>query len=228
MTSKLARAGPKIFDKVRAFEERRRSVDLPEGAASVDSDDRKKTGGPSKEEGNVLQGVAQKRAAFQQRASSLEDKTTYSQRVQSYQNKFAEELQRIKKLVGKSSLKKAYSTEQLSQKERIHSGKIEPIPQHVVRKLEAREQAVEGERDGTPQVPAPLPAGPLGHRRENPRWDNVAQAAGGSSRESFGKSLVAMEMEAVHQLPGQPLATAARKSLNRLEQIWCFNYYVFV
>uniref|UniRef100_A0A3B5Q7F4 Striated muscle enriched protein kinase a n=1 Tax=Xiphophorus maculatus TaxID=8083 RepID=A0A3B5Q7F4_XIPMA len=214
MTPKLARAGPKIFDKVRAFEERRRSVDLPEGAASVDSDDRKKTGGPSKEEGNVLQGVAQKRAAFQQRASSLEDKTTYSQRVQSYQNKFAEELQRIKKLVGKSSLKKAYSTEQLSQKERIHSGKIEPIPQHVVRKLEAREQALEGERDGTPQVPAPFPAGPLGHRRENPRWDNVAQAAGGSSRESFGKSLVAMETEAVHQLPGQPLATAARKSLN--------------
>ncbi|PWA32141.1 hypothetical protein CCH79_00013351, partial [Gambusia affinis] len=214
MTPKLARAGPKIFDKVRAFEERR-SVDLPGGAASVDSDDSgKKTGGPSKEEGKVLQGVAQKRAAFQQRASSLEDKTTYSQRVQSYQNKFAEELQRIKKLVGKSSLKKAYSTEQLSQKERIHSGKIEPIPQHVVRKLEARERALEGERDGTPQVAAPLPGGPLGHRRENPRWDNVAQTAGGSSHQSFGKSLVAKETEAVHQLPGQPLATAARKNLN--------------
>ncbi|XP_043965424.1 striated muscle preferentially expressed protein kinase-like isoform X7 [Gambusia affinis] len=214
MTPKLARAGPKIFDKVRAFEERR-SVDLPGGAASVDSDDSgKKTGGPSKEEGKVLQGVAQKRAAFQQRASSLEDKTTYSQRVQSYQNKFAEELQRIKKLVGKSSLKKAYSTEQLSQKERIHLGKIEPIPQHVVRKLEARERALEGERDGTPQVAAPLPGGPLGHRRENPRWDNVAQTAGGSSHESFGKSLVTKETEAVHQLPGQPLATAARKNLN--------------
>ncbi|XP_054914995.1 striated muscle preferentially expressed protein kinase-like isoform X2 [Poeciliopsis prolifica] len=215
MTPKLARAGPKIFDKVRAFEERRRSVDLPGGAASVDSDDSgKKTGGPGKEEGKVLQGVAQKRAAFQQRASSLEDKTTYSQRVQSYQNKFAEELQRIKKLVGKSSLKKAYSTEQLSQKERIHSGKIEPIPQHVVRKLEARERALEGDRDGTPQVPAPLPGGPLERRRENPRWDNVAQTPGGSSGESIGKSAVAMETEAVHQLPGQPLATAARKSLN--------------
>uniref|UniRef100_A0A087Y9R8 non-specific serine/threonine protein kinase n=1 Tax=Poecilia formosa TaxID=48698 RepID=A0A087Y9R8_POEFO len=185
MTPKLAHAGPKIFDKVRAFEERRRSVDLPGGAASVDSDDSgKKTGGPSKEEGKVLQGVAQKRAAFQQRASSLEDKTTYSQRVQSYQNKFAEELQRIKKLV----------------------------------KLEARERALEGERDGAPRVPAPLPGGPLGHRRENPRWDNVAQTAGGSSRESSGKCLVAMETEAVHQLPGQPLATATRKSLNRLEQ----------
>uniref|UniRef100_A0A3B4VKY0 non-specific serine/threonine protein kinase n=1 Tax=Seriola dumerili TaxID=41447 RepID=A0A3B4VKY0_SERDU len=111
MTPKLARAGPKIFDKVRAFEERRASVDLPGGvgsvsgfgrAASFDSDDSgKKTGGPSKEEGRILQGAAQKRAVFKQRASSLEDKTSYSQRVQSYQSKFAEELQRIKKLVGK-------------------------------------------------------------------------------------------------------------------------------
>uniref|UniRef100_A0A4W6F3J7 Striated muscle enriched protein kinase a n=1 Tax=Lates calcarifer TaxID=8187 RepID=A0A4W6F3J7_LATCA len=111
MTPKLARAGPKIFDTVRAFEERRASVDLPGGARSVsglgraasfDSDDsRKKTGGPSNEEGRILHGAAQKRAAFKQRASSLEDKTSYSQRVQSYQSKFAEELQRIKKLVGK-------------------------------------------------------------------------------------------------------------------------------
>ncbi|KAM4711372.1 striated muscle preferentially expressed protein kinase [Anableps anableps] len=214
MTPKLARAGPKVFDKVRAFEERRRSVDLPGGVASMDSDDSgKKTGGPSKEEGKVLQAVAQKRAAFQHRASSLEDKTTSSQRAQSYQNKFAEELQRIKKLVGKSSLKKAYSTEQLSQKERIHTGKIEPIPQHVVRKLEARERALEGERDSTSQVPPLLPGGPLGYQSENPHRDVLARTAGGSSRESFGKSLITMETAAVHQLPGQPLATAARKSL---------------
>uniref|UniRef100_A0A3Q2GII2 Ig-like domain-containing protein n=1 Tax=Cyprinodon variegatus TaxID=28743 RepID=A0A3Q2GII2_CYPVA len=131
MTPKLPRAGPKITDKVRAFEEWRKSLDLPGGAACLDSDDSgKKTGGPSKEEGRVSQGVAQKRAAFQHRASSLEDKTTYSQRVQ---NKFAEELQRIKKLVGKPSLKKAYSTEQLSQRERTPTGKIEPIPQHAGR-----------------------------------------------------------------------------------------------
>uniref|UniRef100_A0A3Q1FAU4 Ig-like domain-containing protein n=1 Tax=Acanthochromis polyacanthus TaxID=80966 RepID=A0A3Q1FAU4_9TELE len=134
MTPKLARAGPKIFDKVRAFEERRSNVDLPGRAASFDSDDSgKKTGGPSKEE--ILQGAAQKRAGFKQRASSLEDKTSYSQRVQSYQSKFAEELQRIKKLVGKPSLKKSYSTEQLSQKDRAEgrspspSGKrASPVP----------------------------------------------------------------------------------------------------
>ncbi|XP_035984095.1 striated muscle preferentially expressed protein kinase isoform X4 [Fundulus heteroclitus] len=216
MTPKLARAGNKIFDKVLAFEERRRSVDLPGGAASVDSDDSgKKTGGPSKE-GKILQGVSQKRTAFQQRASSLEDKTTYSQRVQSYQNKFADELQRIKKLVGKSSLKKAYSTEQLSQKERIHTGKIEPIPQHVVRKLEANEQKGKAggkERDRTSQHPPQVPGGHLGSQSKDPCGDNAAQTTNGSSRESFGKSLVTMEMTSVHQLPGQPLAT--RKSLIR-------------
>uniref|UniRef100_A0AAQ6AL90 Striated muscle enriched protein kinase b n=1 Tax=Amphiprion ocellaris TaxID=80972 RepID=A0AAQ6AL90_AMPOC len=142
MTPKLARAGPKIFDKVRAFEERRSSVDLPGRATSFDSDDSgKKTGGPSKEE--ILQGAAQKRAAFKQRASSLEDKTSYSQRVQSYQSKFAEELQRIKKLVGKPSLKKSYSTEQLSQKDRFNTGKLEPIPPQVVKKLEAREETLQ-------------------------------------------------------------------------------------
>uniref|UniRef100_A0A3P8T7Y8 Striated muscle enriched protein kinase a n=1 Tax=Amphiprion percula TaxID=161767 RepID=A0A3P8T7Y8_AMPPE len=146
MTPKLARAGPKIFDKVRAFEERRSSVDLPGTAASFDSDDSgKKTGGPSKEE--ILQGAAQKRVAFKQRASSLEDKTSYSQRVQSYQSKFAEELQRIKKLVGKPSLKKSYSTEQLSQKDRFNTRKLEPIPPQVVKKLEARERALEERRD---------------------------------------------------------------------------------
>ncbi|MED6263555.1 hypothetical protein CHARACLAT_005723, partial [Characodon lateralis] len=221
ITPKLACAGPKIFDKVRAFEERRKSVDLSGGAASVDSDDSgKKTGGPSKEEGRILQGVAQKRAAFQHRASSLEDKTTYSQRVQSYQNKFAEELQRIKKLVGKSSLKKAYSTEQLSQKERIHTGKIEPIPQHVVRKLESRERALEDEgkaggmeRDHTSQVPPQVPGGPLGYQSKNPHGNNVARTAKGSSQESSGKSSVTMETAPVQQLPGQPLATSTKKGL---------------
>uniref|UniRef100_A0A3Q1J257 non-specific serine/threonine protein kinase n=1 Tax=Anabas testudineus TaxID=64144 RepID=A0A3Q1J257_ANATE len=153
MTPKLARAGPKIFDKVRAFEERRASIDLPGGVGSVsgfgrrpsfDSDNSgKKTGGPSKEEDRILQDAAEKRAAFKQRASSLEDKTSYSQRVQSYQNKFTEELQRIKKLVGKPSLKKAYSTEQLSQRERLTTGKLEPIPLQVVKKLEAREQVLQ-------------------------------------------------------------------------------------
>ncbi|XP_034466386.1 striated muscle preferentially expressed protein kinase isoform X2 [Hippoglossus hippoglossus] len=219
MTPKLARAGPKIFDKVRAFEERRASVDGPGGAgrsASCDSDGGgKKTGGPSKEEGRVLQ----RREAFKQRASSLEDKTSYSQRVQSYQSKFAEELQRIKKLVGKPSLKKAYSTEQLSQKESRPVGKLEPIPPQVVKKLEARERALEQEDVGAtrPRVQGnglrSLSNDPVKERMTQP--DSRGKPADGSSRGNAGKISVTMETAPVHQLPGQPLPTATRTSLTR-------------
>lgn len=235
MTPKLARAGPKIFDKVRAFEEQRASVDLPGGvgsasglgrAASFGSNDSgKKTGGPSKEEGRMLQGAAQKRAAFKQRASSLEDKTSYSQRVQSYQSKFAEELQRIKKLVGKPSLKKAYSTEQLSQKDRLTTEKLEPIPPQVVKKLEARERAMEdrngGEREGNGRLQISLQGKGLEDQSNNPEKDRMTQRdtqgtpVDSSSQGSTAKSSVTMETAPVHQLPGKPLPTATRTSLSR-------------
>uniref|UniRef100_H3CSE2 non-specific serine/threonine protein kinase n=1 Tax=Tetraodon nigroviridis TaxID=99883 RepID=H3CSE2_TETNG len=153
---------PKISGKIRAFENRIASSEKPGGSAggrvaSPDSSDGvRKTGGPSREEARILQGAAQKRATFKQRASSLEDKTNYSQRVQSYQSKFTEELQRIKKLVGKPSLKKAFSSEQLSQKDRLAAEKLEPIPPQVVQKLEARERAMRErearEREGKSQA----------------------------------------------------------------------------
>lgn len=202
MTPKLARAGPRISDKVRAFEERRASVDLPGGASGravpFDSNDGgRKVGGPA---------AAQKRTAFKQRASSLEDQTSYSQRVQS---KFAEELQRIKKLVGKPSLKKAFSTEQLSQKERVTTGKLEPIPPQVVKKLEARERAVE-EREGN------IRGKGLGTRRENPAKDKMTQPdSQGKPVDSTAKISVTMVTAPVHQLPGQPLPSATRTSLTR-------------
>ncbi|XP_067439601.1 striated muscle preferentially expressed protein kinase-like [Thunnus thynnus] len=235
MTPKLARAGPKIFDKVRAFEERRSSVDLPGGsvsgfgpAASCDSDDSgKKTGGPSKEEGRSLRDAAQKRTAFKQRASSWEDKTSYSQRVQSYQSKFTEELQRIKKLVGKPSLKKAYSTEQLPQKERLTTRKLEPIPPQVLKKLEAREQALEGRKIGGREGESRLQVFPqaqgndLGNQSNNLERDKMTQAdsqgkpVDSSSRGSTGKISVTMETAPVHQLPGQPLPTARKTRFTR-------------
>ncbi|XP_070711425.1 striated muscle preferentially expressed protein kinase [Pempheris klunzingeri] len=239
MTPKLARAGPKIFDKVRAFEERRASVDLPGGAGSVsrsgfgraascDSDDSgKKREGPGKEEGPNLQGASQRRAAFKQRASSLEDQTSYSKRVQTYQSKFAEELQRIKKLVGKPCLKKAYSTEQLSQKERQATGKIEPIPPQVVKKLEARERALEDrqvrEREGDSglQISPQAQGKGLRNQSNNPEKDKMTRLysqgkpVDSSSRGRTGKISVTMETAPVHQLPGQPLPTATRASLTR-------------
>ncbi|XP_026157880.1 striated muscle preferentially expressed protein kinase isoform X3 [Mastacembelus armatus] len=232
MSPKLACAGPKIFDKVRAFEERRASIDLPEGIGSVSGfgwtgNTIKKTGGPSKEEARILKGAAEKRAVFKERASSLEDKTSFSQRVQNYQSKFAEELQRIKKLVGKPSLKKAYSTEQLSQKERLTTGKLEPIPPQVVKKLEARERAleerkaVEKEGDSRSQTPLTAQAKVLGNQNNIPEKDEMTQPdsqgkpVDSSSRGSTGKISVTMETAPLHQLPRKPLPTATRTSFTR-------------
>lgn len=239
MTPKLARAGPKIFDRIRVFEARRASIDLPGGVGSVSglglpaagSDNNgKKTGGPSKEEDQILQDAAEKRAAFKQRASSsLEDRTSYSQRVQNYQNKFTEELQRIKKLVGKPSLKKAYSTEQLSQKERLTTGKLEPIPLQVVKTLEARERALqerkvrEREGDKRLQIPPQTQVKGLGNQSNCPERDKMTQAdsqgkpENSSPRGSTGKISVTMETAPVHRLPGQPLPTATRTSRSRFE-----------
>ncbi|KAM9766866.1 striated muscle preferentially expressed protein kinase isoform 2-T2 [Menidia menidia] len=171
-TPKMARAGPKIFDKVRAFEQRR--------AEDEEEDGRTK-----------------RRAAFQKRASSLEDETGYSQKVQGYQNKFAQELQRIKKLVGKPGLRKAYSVEQLSPREGgPATGKIEPIPPRVVEKLEARRRALE---EGDPG----------GGKKER---DGTARTVDFPMGKSVGESSVTMETQPVHQLLGQPVPTAPRKS----------------
>ncbi|XP_023820642.1 striated muscle preferentially expressed protein kinase isoform X4 [Oryzias latipes] len=217
VTPKPARAGSKIFDKVRAFEERRMSADLPKGPACFDSDDRgKKTGGAGKEEGRSLQGAAQKRAAFQQRASSLEDKTSYSQRVQSYQNKFAEELQRIKKLVSKPSLRKAYSTEQLSLTDRPNTRKVEPIPPQVVKKLKAREQALEERSAGRQGGESMLQSSTQAQNRvvenqsKEAKGEEMTQGVHSSLREP--RILVSKETASIHQLPEQPLPKAARKS----------------
>lgn len=158
---KLTRASSKVFEKVRGLEERRRSLDLPEGsvtgrswagfnrAGSVDSDDGGSRLGISRESSRedlreaLKEDAAERRSMFRQRAASLEDKPRYSQKVQDIENKFTEELQRIKKLVGKPHMKKSFSTEQLSQRSRQRQPlrKIEPIPPQVLQKLQERERA---------------------------------------------------------------------------------------
>lgn len=157
---KLTRASSKVFEKVRGLEERRRSLDIPEGsvsgrswagfnrAGSVDSDDGGSRLGISRESSRedlreaLKEDAAERRSMFRQRAASLEDKPRYSQKVQDIENKFTEELQRIKKLVGKPHMKKSFSTEQLSQrgKQRQPLRKIEPIPPQVLQKLQERER----------------------------------------------------------------------------------------
>uniref|UniRef100_H2LXP8 non-specific serine/threonine protein kinase n=1 Tax=Oryzias latipes TaxID=8090 RepID=H2LXP8_ORYLA len=157
---KLSRASSKVFEKVRGLEERRRSLDLPEGsvsgrswagfnlAGSVDSDDGGSRLGISRESSRedlreaLKEDAAERRSMFRQRAASLEDKPRYTQKVQDIENKFTEELQRIKKLVGKPHLKKSFSTEQLTlkSKQRQPLRKIEPIPPQVLHKLQERER----------------------------------------------------------------------------------------
>ncbi|XP_068602864.1 striated muscle preferentially expressed protein kinase [Brachionichthys hirsutus] len=158
---KLTRASSKVFEKVRGLEERRRSLDIPEGsisgrswagfnrAGSVDSDDGGSRLGISRESSRedlreaLTEDAAERRSMFRQRAASLEDKPRYSQKVQDIENKFTEELQRIKRLVGKPHLKKSFSTEQLTlkSKQRQPLRKIEPIPPQVLQKLQERERA---------------------------------------------------------------------------------------
>lgn len=158
---KLTRASSKVFEKVRGLEERRRSLDIPEGsisgrswagfnrAGSVDSDDGGSRLGISRESSRedlreaLKEDAAERRSMFRQRAASLEEKPRYSQKVQDIENKFTEELQRIKKLVGKPHMKKSFSTEQLTlkAKQRQPFRKIEPIPPQVLQKLQERERA---------------------------------------------------------------------------------------
>lgn len=158
---KLTRASSKVFEKVRGLEERRRSLDIPEGsitgrswagfnrAGSVDSDDGGSRLGIPRESSRedlreaLEEDAAERRSMFRQRAASLEEKPRYSQKVQDIENKFTEELQRIKKLVGKPHLKKSFSTEQLTLKGKQCQPlrKIEPIPPQVLQKLQERERA---------------------------------------------------------------------------------------
>ncbi|XP_059895407.1 striated muscle preferentially expressed protein kinase isoform X2 [Gadus macrocephalus] len=158
---KLTRASSKVFEKVRGLEERRRSLDLPEGSVSgrswagfnregsVDSDDGGSRLGISRESSRedlreaLKEDAAERRSMFRQRAASLEDKPRYTQKVQDIENKFTEELQRIKKLVGKPHMKKSFSTEQLTSRGRQRQPfrKLEPIPPQVIQKLQEREQA---------------------------------------------------------------------------------------
>ncbi|XP_057191382.1 striated muscle preferentially expressed protein kinase isoform X3 [Triplophysa rosa] len=146
---------PKLNRHSSNFEEHRRSIDNPEGrsrvgfnrASSVDEGGSRL--GISRESSKedlrevIEADVAQRRSMFRQRAASLEDRPHYSQKVQDIENKFTEELQRIKKLVGKSHMKRSFSTEQLStlHKSKQPVRKLEPIPPQVLKKLQDRERA---------------------------------------------------------------------------------------
>lgn len=230
-TPKLARAAPKIFDKIKEFEQKVSEVSagVRSGrsfgrAASCDLE------GVSKEEGTSQpDAAASRRSTFgKKRASSLEDKPSYQQRVQSFQNKFTEELARIKKLVGRPNLKKAYSTEQLPQMERRSVGKLEPIPPQVVKKLEEREKVLEErgllgksvEESVSSRKSSQSHEKGLTDQRNVPQreqHDSASASAQPSESKSVGKGSVSMETVLVNQLPGRrsPSSRVMRKSPTR-------------
>ncbi|CAB1327736.1 unnamed protein product [Coregonus sp. 'balchen'] len=230
-TPKLARTAPKIFDKVKEFEQKVSEVSagVRSGhsfgrAASCDLE------GVSKEEGTSQpDAAASRRSVFgKKRASSLEDKPSYQQRVQSFQNKFTEELARIKKLVGRPNLKKAYSTEQLPQTESRSVGKLEPIPPQVVKKLEERERVLEERGVGGKSVDESVTSRKTSQSQEKgltdqrnvpqqEQHDSASASAQPSESKSVGKGSVSMETVLVNQLPGRrsPSPRVTRKSPNR-------------
>ena len=195
--------------------------------------------GLPEQDSHVLQGAAQRRSAFKQRASSLEDAASLAQRVQSFQSKFNEELQRIKRLVGKPGLRKACSMEQLAPRDAPRGtgragggggggggsavGKLEPIPPQVVKKLEARKRVLEKQRVGggvmvgggeCPPRRPPDEASGAPQGRTSSLWEPLLPTPRGLEKISS----VAMETEPVHQLPAGPVTVTVRtKSTARLD-----------
>ncbi|KAJ8012453.1 hypothetical protein DPEC_G00042940 [Dallia pectoralis] len=232
---KLTRASSKIFEKVRGFEERRRSYDN-EGsisgrswagfnrAGSVDSDDAGSRLGISRESSKedlreaLKEEAAERRSMFKQRASSLEDcRPRTTQKVQEIENKFTEELQRIKKLVGKPHMKKSFSTEQLSLRARGRQPltKIEPLPPQILQKLQERERArQEKEQKETQQLvelaPPKSPRTPFEehapHRQPSPQPEEIERPSMSSiTMNRLGEVAATPESMQLADLPGQRL-----------------------
>uniref|UniRef100_A0A3P8Z265 Striated muscle enriched protein kinase b n=1 Tax=Esox lucius TaxID=8010 RepID=A0A3P8Z265_ESOLU len=222
-TNQPARTAPKIFDKVKEFEQKVSEVSagVKSGrslgrTASCDRESLFKEEGESQPDA-----AASRRSAFgKKRASSLEDTPVYKQRVQNFQNKFTEELARIKKMVGRPNLKKAYSTEQLPQSESRTVGKLEPIPPQVIKKLEERERVLGEGAEGGRRVafPKSFRSQELGllDERTAPRREECESASESrrASADRVGEVSVSMETAPVNLLPGRrsPSPRVTRKN----------------
>ncbi|KAL1022126.1 hypothetical protein UPYG_G00022460 [Umbra pygmaea] len=209
-TAQLTRTAPKIFDKVKEFEQMVSKVN-PEARSGCSFG---RAGSCDQEGLSQPDAAASRRSAFgKKRASSLEDTPNYQQKVQNFQNRFTDELARIKKLVGRPKLRKAYSTEQLPQMESRTVSKLEPIPPQVIKKLEERDRVLEGEAEGGISVSFPKPSSSLGKGLPDPmnvpRWEQQESLSSQSAEskrvsvDNIGKGSVSMETAPVNPLPGR-------------------------
>lgn len=139
-TPKASQASSKILDKVRAFEDQKHSSNIPKVSSSRLSWGFNRTSSCNSEDSrgkpqdSATSDVALKRSFFKKKASSLEEQSTYVQK--SFQSKLSEELHRIKKLVGKSNIKKAFSMDQLNQTDKQSTGNTESVPAQGIQKVE--------------------------------------------------------------------------------------------
>ncbi|XP_062972873.1 striated muscle preferentially expressed protein kinase isoform X2 [Elgaria multicarinata webbii] len=125
---KLPRSGSKIFDKLKFFEERRKSLEQNENpfvghtwlplrkTRSFDQpgfDDASPFISAASHEDlqedtrSELGGVAFRRQAFHQKAASLDERGRFSSRVHDLEHKFTEELGRIKRTVSQQQLRRS-------------------------------------------------------------------------------------------------------------------------
>ncbi|XP_044888733.1 striated muscle preferentially expressed protein kinase [Mauremys mutica] len=121
---KLARSGSKIFEKLKYFEERRRSLEQSDSPLPVhawlplrktrsfdqpDLGQRPLTPGGSREElrdgvRSEMGGPTCRRQAFRHKAASFDERGRFASRVGDIEHRFSEELSRIKKTVSKQQL----------------------------------------------------------------------------------------------------------------------------
>uniref|UniRef100_H3B9K1 Ig-like domain-containing protein n=1 Tax=Latimeria chalumnae TaxID=7897 RepID=H3B9K1_LATCH len=123
---KLVRSGSKIFDKVKYYEERRKSFDQSDSpfpvhswlpfrkSRSFDQPDANERGGRGvtpetstedlREIRSEYGGATQRRTMFKQKASSFDERSKFASRVHDIEHKFSEELSRIKKTVSKQQM----------------------------------------------------------------------------------------------------------------------------
>ncbi|CAM4639456.1 unnamed protein product [Caretta caretta] len=121
---KLARSGSKIFEKLKYFEERRKSLEQTDSPLPVhawlplrktrsfdqpDLGQRPLTPGGSREElrdgvRSEMGGPTCRRQAFRHKAASFDERGHFASRVGDIEHRFSEELSRIKKTVSKQQL----------------------------------------------------------------------------------------------------------------------------
>jgi len=221
---KVTQQCSKILHKVRAFEEQSHSSNIPKVSSSRLSwgfnrtsscrseNERSKAGTPQDKSD-----VALKRSFFKQKASSLEEQSTYVEK--GFQSKLSEELHRIKKLVGKSNIKKAFSMDQLTQTDKQSTRNTESVQAQIIQKVqdtrekkytnssnlsEAKKPSSTLEKEESPDLPIKkMPEDSTQHERKAPPDITENQSRINSNPGRLLDRKVINEKVAFSKIPGQ-------------------------